>query len=112
MIAGIGTDIELVKRFKNFKKNENFFKRVFSEAERYYCNKQKNYYVHYAGKFCAKEAVIKAMGKGKDFREIEILNNSLGQPEVYIDKKFAKKIKCTISHSGEYAIAFVIIENE
>lgn len=109
MITGIGTDIELLKRFKNKGENKKFLELVFTKKERDYCDRKKDAYVSYAGKFCAKESVIKALGKKMHFQEIEIINNPDGQPQVYLRGKLNKNIKCSISHSGEYALAYVII---
>lgn len=110
MISGIGTDIELINRFKKKYGNNRFFELVFTKREREYCDGKKNPSVNYAGKFCAKEAVIKALGKKMAPQEIEIINDKEGKPEVFIQGKLNKKIYCTISHSGEYAIAYVVID--
>jgi holo-[acyl-carrier protein] synthase len=111
MILGIGTDIELISRFKRKNGNKRFFELVFTERERDYCEKKKNSEISYTGKFCAKEAVIKALDKKIFIKEIEILNDSKGKPAVYIKGKLNKNIYCSISHSGEYATACVIINN-
>jgi len=109
MISGIGTDIELLKRFKKRGMNRRFLDLVFTKEERDYCERKKKPYVSYAGKFCAKESVIKALGKKMHFKEIAILNNKEGRPEVYIKGKLNKKIKCSISHCEDYAVACAII---
>ena len=109
MITGVGVDIELTKRFKNKIANKRFLELVFTERERDYCNRKQDSYLSYAGKFCAKESVIKALGKKIPFCSIEIINDIRGQPQVYIKRKKNDKIKCSISHAGEYAIAYVII---
>jgi holo-[acyl-carrier protein] synthase len=109
MITGVGTDIELLKRFKDNEKNRKFLELIFTERERDYCNKKKNSYISYAGKFCAKESVVKALGKKMHLREIEIINNPEGKPQVYVRGKLNKNINCSISHAGGYAIAYVVI---
>lgn len=110
MILGIGTDIELINRFKKKHANKRFLELVFTEKEREYCEKKKEPSINYAGKFCAKESVIKALGKKISFKKIEIINNKEGKPEVYLNGKLNKKIHCTISHSDKYALAYVVIE--
>jgi holo-[acyl-carrier protein] synthase len=110
MISGIGTDIELINRFKDKGNNKRFLELIFTKKEIEYCSKKKNCPISYAGKFCAKESIIKAMGKKLPFQDIEIINNKEGKPEVFIQGKLNKKIHCTISHSGEYAIAYAIVE--
>jgi len=109
MIVGIGTDIELVKRFKNKCLNNRFFTLVFTKAEREYCESKKEPYRNYAGKFCAKESVIKAIGEKIHPREIEVINDKKGKPEIWIRGKLDERIKCSISHCRNYAVAFVII---
>ena len=109
MISGIGTDIELISRFKKKCANKNFLELIFTEKEIKYCERKKKPHISYAGKFCAKESVIKALGKKMSFQEIEIINNQEGKPRVYIKGKLNKNINCTISHSGGYAIAHVVI---
>ena len=109
MILGIGTDIESIKRFKESSKKEHFFNLVFSDTEINYCNQKKEPYASFAGKFCGKEAVIKALNKKVSMKDIEITNLESGKIKVLINGKEDKKIKCSISHTKDYAIAFVII---
>ncbi|MBU0762695.1 MAG: 4'-phosphopantetheinyl transferase superfamily protein, partial [Candidatus Altiarchaeota archaeon] len=60
MILGIGVDIESIESFKKVCSNENFIRLVFSKREVDYCRGKTNPTLHFAGKFTAKEAVIKA----------------------------------------------------
>jgi len=101
MTMGIGVDIEKISDFK-----KNFKDMIFTEEERRYCDKKKNPLQSYTGKFCAKEAVIKASSTPLSVKDIEILNDE--KPYVKIKGEINTAIKCSISHSGEYAIAFVI----
>jgi len=110
-IKGIGVDIEMIEEVKKSIKNRNFLKSVFSEKEIEYCSKKRNPEISYTGKFCAKEAVKKAIGTKFQINEIEILNSSSGNPEIYIKGKKQDKIKCSISHTHKTAIAFVIVES-
>lgn len=120
-IIGIGVDIESINRFKNipFEVNEKFYERIFTPLEIEYCLKKKNMYSHFAGRFAAKEAVIKALSKERKYflSEIEIRNDDKGRPYLcFIDKSsnsnernyFAENSLLSISHSSDYAIAFVI----
>lgn len=108
----IGVDIVRIKRIEEaILKNENFKYKIFTQKEIDYCEKRKNKYESYAGRFAAKEAFSKAYGKGfregLSFLDIEILNDEYGKPYIkYLDKK----IKLSISHEKEYAIATVLIE--
>lgn len=105
MIFSIGTDIEKTKKFKRNKKLINF---LFSKREIDQCKKKKEPHICYAGKFCAKESVVKAL-KGKvDIRTVEILNAENEEPEIYINGEKAKDFYCSISHAEDIAVATVI----
>lgn len=112
MIRGIGVDIEEIKRFEDSLSKKEFLRLVFTDKEIDYCKNKKEPQRSLAGKFCAKEAVIKASGKKMQMNEIEIHNDPGGAPQVYINGKPNNKIKCSISHAGEYAIAFVVMDGE
>jgi len=122
MIKGIGTDLVDVCRIRKAEKKwgEGFIKRVFTENELSYCNLKNNPYPHLAGRFAAKEAVMKALGFGWpniSYRDIEITNHS-GLPKVILRgraKEIAKrgnisKILISISHIDDKASAFAIAE--
>lgn len=109
MILGVGVDIEKISRFR--KVSENFLKLVFSKKEIQYCKNKKEPFISFAGKFCAKEAVIKAYPNKIPLKDIEILNGEGGKPKVYIRGKLKKKIYCSISHTTQNTIAYVVIEN-
>ena len=109
MISGIGIDIESVNRFKKQEKNRNFLNLVFTKREIDYCRKKKPSYASFAGKFCAKEAVLKACHKNTPLKRIEIRNINSGIA-VYMNSKKNTKIHCSISHTKDIAIAFAVIE--
>jgi len=110
MIKGIGIDLEKIERFRSMTKG--FMKSVYSDKEIEYCKKKSDPAMSFAGKFCAKEAVIKATGKNSMMKDIEILNQKSGEVKVYIRSRHKKNIHCSISHTSEHAIAFVIVENK
>ena len=107
MVNSIGVDIEEVKRFKNTK--NHFLNLIFTKREIKYCKSKKKPYISFAGKFCAKEAVIKAYSKKIPIKDIEVVNLKSDKLEVRIRGKPAKRINCSISHTNNYAIAFVVI---
>ncbi len=109
MIKGVGVDIVKINRIKYMvnKYGERFLKRIYSERELAYTNKYKIPFERLAGKFAAKEAIIKAKGNFIPFNEVEILNKKNGMPYTNI-----KNIKVSISHESEFAIAFAIYEEE
>ena len=108
---GIGIDIVEIERFrkKNYKKNKNFYKKIFSKSEIDYCLKFKDTYPHFAGKFGVKESVIKSISDKISFLDIKTSNSKHG-PIVSIIGKLAKKYSflASISHEKEYAIAAII----
>ena len=123
-IYGIGTDIVNINRIKNaFKKNSNSFKkRIYTNFEIKRCERRKNKIECFAKRFAAKEALIKAIGSTKKlkFNEIEIKNNSLGAPKIFIKglslinfkknlKKRKFKIHLSLSDDKPWAVASVII---
>ncbi|MFH1326514.1 MAG: holo-ACP synthase [archaeon] len=106
----IGIDLEEVIRFEKNYKEVNFLNLIFSKKEIDYCFLKKAPYRSLAGKFCAKEAVKKALQKNISIKDIEILNDKEGKIFVNIKGKLNKMIKCSISHTKKYATAIAIIE--
>jgi len=106
-IEGIGVDIEKIKRFRDL--SDHFLNSIFTKGEIKYCKNKKNFAESFAGNFCAKEAVIKAYNKKILMCDIEVILDK-GKIKVYLKGKYQKKIHCSISHSEDKAIAYVIIE--
>lgn len=117
-----GTDIIEIERIKKAINDlgEAFINRIYTENEIKYCEEKKNAkYQHYAARFAAKEAVFKAISKllndkySMKWKNIEIVNDETGKPNVRILDTNIKKLKnidISISHCKEYAIAMVIAE--
>ena len=113
----VGVDIVEIARLEKAiaRHGENFLKRIYTDSElKLYRNKLPSL----AARFAAKEAVVKALGKlARDIslKEIEILSGPGGQPIVNLYGKTQQqakgmglgKLAITISHSKEYAVAFV-----
>lgn len=122
MIVGLGTDIVEIVRIGSMieKHGELFLQRVYSEAEITYCQRHKEAMQHYAGRWAAKEAVMKTLGtgftKGVGWTDIQILNQQSGKPVVELSGgagRVAKlrgidEILITISHCKAYATATAI----
>ena len=113
----IGTDIVDVQRIRTSIDNysSKFVNKVFSIEEQEYCNSKSNPEIHYAGKFAAKEAIIKAIKSsglypGFSLKNIIIINRSDGSPHVKLDFKYKGDIKVSISHTQTHAIAFAILK--
>lgn len=120
-ILGTGIDIIEIERIKKaINKNNKFLERIYTKKEIEYF-KQKGYKAQtIAGNFAAKEAISKAFGtgiRGYNFKDVEILRNSLGKPVVKMynelyelsEKLEIKEIIVSISHSKDYAVANAII---
>jgi len=123
MVYGIGIDMIEVKRIeKQISAGPRFVERIFTSREVDYCERKKNKAQNYAARFAAKEAFLKAVGtgwrKGLAFKEIEVINDELGKPEIMLygkAKKFAEErkivnIQVSITHLKENASAIVTLE--
>ena len=121
-IIGIGTDITECPRIGRMilEHGEQFLRRVYTEREIDYCNARKLSTEHFAGRWAAKEAVLKAMGtgwiRGVSWSDIEILNETGGAPKVMLhgetrdiaESRGVGEILVTISHCRTYATAYAI----
>lgn len=122
MIVGLGTDIiEIVRIGQMIERHgEQFLQRVYTEDEIRYCQRRKECYQHYAGRWAAKEAVMKTLGtgwtRGIGWQDIEVCTKRSGQPTINIRgsaRDFAEKIGInevlvSISHCRAYAMATAI----
>ncbi len=107
MICGIGTDIIELDRIRSAidSKGARFINKVFTPSEQAYCSKYDDPIPHYAGRFAAKEAVIKALGVATPWLAIEIHLNEQGKPTAIVDEQ---EIMVSISHSRDYATAIAL----
>lgn len=109
----IGVDIEDIDRFKD--RPSAFYSKIFTAKEQEYCNKKQMPEQHYAVRFCAKEAFIKALcGLGWkmtafSLSEIEIYNNESGCPMINYEKVNGIAAKVSLSHDQTKAVASVIV---
>jgi len=99
---------------------ERFLERVFTPNERAYAESNRNKPEKLAGRFAAKEAVLKLLGTGWRgkiaWTDIEVLNTPSGQPEVRLagevkriaDKLGIKQISISITHTANFAIASAV----
>jgi holo-[acyl-carrier protein] synthase len=122
MIVGIGIDLVKIDRIGKAGKNHpGFLEKVFTVQERAYCSRQKFPDQHFAGRFAAKEAVLKAIGTGWSagvkWTDMEVLHGEGGGPIVNIsgrvkdlmDLKGVKQILLSYSHDEGYAVAQVVL---
>lgn len=122
MIIGTGIDIIEVARIKKALDiwGDRFLNRVFTKRELSYVNKKKFSHENLAARFACKESVLKAFGDtraGISLKNIEILNDSKGKPEVilhreakeFADKNNLNKIIVSMSHTNNYAVSNAIL---
>ena len=89
MIRGIGIDIiEIESVKKSMEQSKRFAQRVFTENEIIYCESNANKYQHYAARFAAKEAMMKALktgwNNGIQWKQIEVINGASGAPTIVV----------------------------
>jgi len=123
-IAGIGTDLARISRFRAFLDDDKvaLLDRLFTEGEKTYSLPKKAAASHLAARFAAKEAFFKALGlglrDGMTWHDVEIVRNDLGRPSFQLTGRAAAIIAergiiashLSYSHDGDYAVATVILE--
>jgi holo-[acyl-carrier protein] synthase len=123
MIFGSGVDIVEIFRMRDAidKWGDSFLKKIFTDKEIEYSNSKRFSCQHFAARFAAKEAVVKAFGQPKKFpirwTEIEVLNDDEGKPAIRFHndalrlkkKKRIGDVILSMSHSKNYAVANVIL---
>jgi holo-[acyl-carrier protein] synthase len=96
VIVGLGVDIAEVERVKAAieRHGETFLRRVYTDRERQYCERFKNKFERYAGRFAAKEATMKALGtgwsRGVRWVDVEVVRQSGGRPTIALYGEAAK----------------------
>lgn len=119
-LVSIGTDIvECVRIAQMIEKyGEVFLQRVFTQKEIEYCSSRKAATQHYAGRWAAKEAVMKVLGtgwsKGIHWTDLEVTNEVSGAPKLILSGRAAeiakergiREVMLSISHCRSYATAF------
>lgn len=125
MIVGLGVDIAEVGRVKAAieRHGEVFLRRVFTAGERAYCERFKNKFERYAGRFAAKEAAMKALGtgwgRGVRWVDVEVVREKGGRPTMALsgeagkvaERLGVKRIALSITHTETQALAQVIFES-
>ena len=120
-----GVDMVDIARLKAVcLRHERFVDEVFTESERTYCLSRRNPYVHFGGRFAAKEACLKAMGRGLAtlgsdhiLQEIEVVAGDSSRPRLFLRgwaekllrKRGIQQLSISISHTRDLAIATVIL---
>ena len=125
-IVGIGLDLVKIARIRSLtgRWQERFLQRLYTDAERRYCFRLAFSYASLAGRFAAKEAVLKALGTGWSggirWVEIQVLNDPTGRPVATANGRVGALlheagvtgIHVSLSHDAEYAIAEAILTTD
>lgn len=118
-----GIDITNVGRMQKAmeRRGSRFARRIFTAEERAYCDRKRMKYEHYAARFAAKEAVMKAMEVRREnryrFREIEVRRRPTGKPFIWISPTSRKRFRLpsryqmelSMAHERDIAIATVLL---
>ncbi|WKC84966.1 holo-ACP synthase [Borreliella lusitaniae] len=124
-MKSIGCDIIKVERLKNFLENKKKMERFFTHNEIENLKLKGGSIIEsLAGKFAAKESLIKALSPLLQYKinyglkDIEVIKSVKGNAKFCLHNEIEKfvikmnlKLYLTISHEKEYAIAFVMVEN-
>jgi holo-[acyl-carrier protein] synthase len=115
VIVGVGTDVVEIARFA--RRPRRFLERLFTAAERKYCDGRASSAASYAARFAAKEAVLKALGTGLTramrWRDVEVVRAASGRVEAKLAGEVARRargltIQLSISHAGGVAVAVAV----
>lgn len=126
MICGIGIDLVRIDRIRAIAERwqARFLDRLYTEAERRYCLARPSPYASLAGRFAAKEAVLKALGTGWadgiSWHDIQVLNDRAGRPRATVSgrvKTLMKRagvttIHVSLSHDTDYAVAEAVLTKD
>lgn len=125
-ITGLGVDIVEIERMRlALTRHPRMKERIFSEEERAYCDARNKPHIHYAMRFAAKEAVLKALGMGFSggirFTDVEVVRDERGRPEPRLTGRAAEvaheagvaelHLSLSFTHSTAVASAVAITED-
>ena len=119
ILAGIGIDVVEVDRIELAiaRQGEAFLRKLFTEAERSYCEKQARPALHFAARFAAKEAVSKALGTGiggqAGWLDLEVVRAESGAPKMlfhgaaadFLSAAGIAEVQVSLTHARDYAAA-------
>ncbi|MBN1868233.1 holo-ACP synthase [Candidatus Sumerlaeota bacterium] len=124
MIVGLGIDIVSIERIAAMLERHGgrAAARLYTETERAYCESMAKPALHYAARFAAKEAFVKALGTGFSsgirWRDIGIVHDAKGKPEIVVEGQAgqamgalgADRSYVSLSHDPLHAAAVVVLE--
>jgi holo-[acyl-carrier protein] synthase len=121
-IIGMGLDATDIERIADTieRYGDRFLRRIFTDGEVAYCTRRRVPAIHFAGRFAAKEAAMKALGTGHSqgvlWRDVEVVRRG-GPPQLKLHGGAARRFTSigghtslvTITHSDTLALAHVLI---
>jgi holo-[acyl-carrier protein] synthase len=125
MLVGTGIDLTEIGRIRKsiLRYGDRFLERIFTPAERQYCQRKRNAAESFAARFAAKEAAAKALGtgisRGVSWLEIEVTRQPGMRPEIRFHGRAeelaarmgVRRISLSITHTAELAMASVLLED-
>ncbi|HEV8133003.1 MAG TPA: holo-ACP synthase [Acidobacteriota bacterium] len=122
MIRAVGIDVIEIKRVEESLRRfgPRFRRRVFTDQECRYCDSHSEAHIHYAARFAAKEAMMKALGtgwgQGVEWRQIEVISRDGQPPKVALTGRASQlcrsaRVHLSLSHSRSIAAAVVVLED-
>lgn len=126
VIIGIGLDLVRIARIRAMAERwqDRFLRRLYTEEERRLSSQRTSPYAFLAGRFAAKEAILKALGTGWSagirWLDIQVLNDATGRPVATVDGRARTLMReagitgilVSLSHDGEYAIAEALLTKD
>lgn len=120
-VLGVGVDVVEIERIRVLveRYGDRFVQRVFTEAERNYCESRRDAAACYAARFAAKESVLKAMGTGLAgcrWTDVEVVRNAAGRPaaalhggaSILAGQRQVSRVLISLSHDRAHAMAFAV----
>lgn len=124
-LAGIGVDmVEIARMERILTRRPNFALQVFTEEERTYCERQARPAKHYAARFAAREAVLKALGtgfsRGIGLKDVSVTRNEAGRPEAVLAGHAAEvagelgvlEVALSLTYTHDLAVANAVAMND
>ncbi len=122
-VLGVGVDLTQMPRLRRVvaRWDERFLQRVFTEQEIAYCRRRRDPIPHFAARFAAKEATLKALGTGlrmgMNWRELEVRRERGQAPTMVLsgrcraiaEAKGGSRVLLSLSHDGDYAMAQALL---
>jgi holo-[acyl-carrier protein] synthase len=125
-VRGIGVDLVQIPRMREViaRWQERFLQRIFTEQEIAYCRAHRDPVPHFAARFAAKEAGLKALGTGLRlgvrWRELEVRRERGGPPVLVLSgrsreiglSRGGSRMLLALTHEGDYAVAQAMLVGE